>query len=66
MAILGNLACAMLGRIFPSMERCPVCGSKTVTSRIRRSWVVVDGPTCLEMKCATCGHKWHMLLRAGP
>ena len=53
---------------FPEREggRCPVCGSKVVTSRIRRSWIIVDGPTYLEMKCGACGHTWRMLLRAGP
>ncbi len=66
MAILGKLARALLGRMFPSTDRCPVCGRKAVTSRIRRSWVVVDGPTYLEMKCGACGHTWRMLLRAGP
>ena len=53
---------------FPGSEggRCPVCGRKAVASRIRRSWVIVDGPTYLEMKCGACGHTWRMLLRAGP
>ena len=46
--------------------RRPVCGRKAVASRIRRSWVIVDGPTYLEMKCGACGHTWRMLLRAGP
>ena len=57
---------AMLGRFPPSMERCPVCGSKAVASRTRQSRVVIDGPTYLEMKCGKCGPKWRMLLRAGP
>ena len=66
MAILGKWVRGLLGRMIPSMERCPVCGSKSVTSRIRRSWIVVDGPTYLEMKCGNCGHAWRMLLRSGP
>ena len=48
------------------LGRCPACGSRKVTSRIRRSRIVVDGPTVMEMTCAACGHKWHMTLRAGP
>ena len=51
---------------FHGAKRCPVCGSKMVTLRIRRSWIVVDGPTYLQMKCGRCGHSWRMLLRAGP
>ena len=47
-------------------NRCPVCGGKTVTSRVRRPWFVVDGPTYMEMKCGACGHTWRILLRAGP
>ena len=57
---------ALLGRKLPPAGRCPVCGSKTVKSRVRRSLCVVDGPTYLEMKCGACGHTWRMLLRAGP
>ena len=66
MAILGKLARALLGRMFPSTDRCPVCGRKAVTSRIRRSRIVVDGPTVMEMTCGTCGHTWRMTLRTGP
>ena len=66
MSVLGKLARALLGRMFSSADRCPVCGRESVASRIRRSWVVVDGPTYLEMKCGACGHAWRMLLRAGP
>ena len=66
MAIVGKWVRALLGRMFPSVGRCPVCGGKAIVSRIRRSRVMVDGPTYLEMKCGTCGHAWRMLLRAGP
>ena len=66
MAVVGRLVRALLGRVFPSADRCPVCGSKAVKSRVRRPLVMVDGPTYLEMKCGKCGHRWRMLLRAGP
>ena len=66
MIILGKMVRALLGRLFPSMEHCPVCGSSDVTSHIRRSRIVVDGPTYMEMKCGKCGHKWRLLLRTGP
>ena len=60
------LARVLLGRKLPPAGRCPVCGSKTVKSRVRRSLCVVDGPMYLEMKCGACGHAWRMLVRAGP
>lgn len=66
MAIVGRWVRTLLGRMFSPIGRCPVCGGKAIKPRIRRSWVVVDGPTYIEMKCAKCGHTWRMLLRAGP
>ncbi len=66
--IFGFLASVMRTMGFQSRwtEHCPVCGSSDVTSHIRRSRIVVDGPTYMEMKCGKCGHKWHLLLRTGP
>ena len=66
MALLEKLMRAILGRMLPSFDRCPACGNKSVMSRVRRSWVVVDGPMYLEMKCGKCGHRWRWLMRAGP
>ena len=51
---------------FHGAKRCPVCGRKKVSARIRRSWIVIDGPMYLEMKCGACGHTWRILLRTGP
>ena len=64
--IFGKLARALLGRMCSSTDCCPVCGHKEVASRIRRPWIIVDGPMYLEVKCGACGHTWRMLLRAGP
>ena len=66
MAIFEKLARVLFGRVFPSVDRCPVCGGSEVTSSIRRSRIVVDGPMYMEMKCGKCGHKWRLLLRTGP
>ncbi|MBQ6340614.1 MAG: hypothetical protein IJI36_15860 [Kiritimatiellae bacterium] len=66
MAMLEKCLRILFGRLAPSPGRCPMCGNRKVTSRIRRSRIVVDGPTYLEMKCGACGHTWRMLLRAGP
>ena len=66
MAMLEKCLRFLLGRFAPSPGRCPTCGSRKVTSRIRRSRIVVDGPTVMEMTCGTCGHTWRMTFRAGP
>ena len=66
MAILGKMVRVLFRRVFPSVDRCPVCGSAAVKSRVRRPLVVVDGPTYRELTCGKCGHRWRMLLRAGP
>lgn len=66
--IFGFLASVMraMGFLPCWTAHCPVCGSSEVTSHIRRSRIVVDGPTYMEVKCGKCGHKWNLLLRSGP
>ena len=47
---------------------CPVCGKKTVKSRIKKPLgsFVKDGPTVFEYKCRDCGHSWSIPIRTGP
>lgn len=46
--------------------RCPLCGSrKTVTSMTKPLPFVTDGPSKVEGRCRSCGHRWTVFVRTG-